>query len=161
MQFYDVSFKAAVSPDRGELIIPFREVVVRKLNRTAGSFATAGEITCRRFRDFVAAHLDNVVFFAQLGPVDSARKTLPVDALITFAFILLEITDVGFFQTTSTDEFVMDQSFLRLATGSAIRLDQFEDFDHFNLQQVRTDEVPRIVLVNHHNISEPLYFHVW
>ncbi len=160
MQFYKVSFQSLVSPNRGELIIPFREVTVHKLQKVRGTVKVEGEITCYRLREFVTAALGEVVFFARLGVMDRERGTLPVDALITFTFILLEMKGDDFFHKTSMEEFVIDQSFLNLATTSGIRLAQFEEFDHFLIQRVDEKEVPPVVKGRYKDLTNPLFFRV-
>jgi len=161
MQLYEVNFKSLVSPTGGELVVPFREVVVRKLERVPGAFTVVGEITCRRLRDYVAASVSRAVFFAQLGPVDRAKRTLSVDALITFVFTLLELNSSDFLMNASTDEITIDQSFLKLATKSQIRLNQFEEFDHFVLQRQDEDSVPRAVRRYFGQLDTPIFFRVW
>ena len=161
MEFYEVNFKTLVSPARGELIIPFREVIVRKLQRTSGDFKAVGEITCRRLREYVVTALGTAVVFAQLGAVDRARKTLSVDALITFVFILLEINDTNFLHNDSIEEFVIDQSFLNLATSSNIRLAQFEEFDYFTIQRVEEEVVPVTITTHYNHLDNPVFFRVW
>ncbi|MBW2038028.1 MAG: hypothetical protein JRI46_00280 [Deltaproteobacteria bacterium] len=161
MQLYEVNFQSVVSPYRGELIIPFREVTVRKLQKVPGEIKVEGEIRCYRLREFVASALGEAIFFTRLGPMDRERGTLPVDALITFTFILFEIKEDDFFQKTSMEEFVIDQSFLDLATTSGIRLAQFEEFDHFLVQRVDEEAVPRVIEDHYHHLKEPLYFRVW
>jgi len=161
MQLYEVNFKSLVSPKSGELVVPFREVVVRKLERAPGAFTMVREITCRRLRDYVAASLGRGAFFARLGAVDRAKKTLSVDALITFVFTLLEMNDSEFFMNASGDEIIIDQSFLKLATNSQIRLNQFEEFDHFLLQREEEDAVPRSVRRYFGQLETPIFFRVW
>jgi hypothetical protein len=160
MNLYEVNFQSVVSPYRGDLIIPFREVSIRKLNKVPGEVNIAGEITCHRLREFVASALGDVIFFTRLGPVDREKGTLPVDALITFNFILLEMKEDDFFHKTSANEFVVDQSFLDLATTSDIQLTQFEEFDHFLVQRAEEKEVPRVITGHYHYLKSPLFFHV-
>jgi hypothetical protein len=160
MNLYEVNFQSVVSPYRGDLIIPFREVSIRKLNKVPGEVNIAGEITCHRLREFVASALGDVIFFTRLGPVDREKGTLPVDALITFNFILLEMKEEDFFHKTSANEFVVDQSFLDLATTSDIQLTQFEEFDHFLVQRAEEKEVPRVITGHYHYLKSPLFFHV-
>lgn len=161
MQLYEVNFQSVVSPYRGELIIPFREVTVRKLQKGRGGVTVEGEIKCYRLREFVAAALGKALFFTRLGAMDRERGTLPVDALITFTFILLEMEEVDFFQKTSMEEFVIDQSFLDLATTSGIRLAQFEEFDHFLIQRVDEEAVPKVIKSHYSYLKKTLYFRVW
>ena len=160
MNLYEVNFQSLVSPYRGDLIIPFREVTVRKLQKLPGKTNVVGEITCRRLREFVATALGNAVFFTRLGPMDRDQGTLPVDALITFTFILLEIKEQDFFHKTSGEEFIIDQSFLDLATTSDIQLSQFEEFDHFLVQRAAEKEVPRVITGHYHYLKRPLFFSV-
>jgi hypothetical protein len=161
MQLYEVNFQSVVSPYRGELITPFREVTVRKLLKGPQEISIEGEVKCYRLREFIATALGEVIFYARLGNMDRDKGTLPVDALITFIFILLEIKEEDFFQKTPRDEFVIDQSFLDLATTSGIRLAQFEEFDHFRIHRVEESEVPRAVKGHYHYLKKPLYFRVW
>jgi len=162
MQCYEVTFRTLVSPARGELIIPFREVTVRKLQRASGDFKVVKEIISRRLRDYVTTSLARSVFFARLGATtDEEKKTLSVDALITFVFILLEMDDVHLFESHSLEEFVIDQSFLRLATESNIRLAQFQEFDHFTVQPVQPEVVPRAIKAHYDSIPSPSFFRVW
>jgi hypothetical protein len=161
MNHYEVNFQSIVSPYRGDLIIPFREVTVRKLHKVPGEVKIEGEITCRRLREFVASALGDVIFFTRLGPVDKEKGTLPVDALITFTFILLEMKEADFFHKTSAPEFIIDQSFLDLATNSGIQLAQFEEFDHFIVQRADgAEEVPGVVAGHYHYLTSPLFFRV-
>lgn len=160
MQLYEVNFQSVVSPYRGELIIPFREVTVRKLQKAGAGGRVEGEIKCHRLREFVATVLGKSLFFTRLGVMDRERGTLPVDALITFTFILLEMKEIDFFQKTSMEEFLIDQSFLDLATTSGITLDQFEEFDHFLIQRVDEKVVPKVIKGHYSDLQEPLYFRV-
>jgi hypothetical protein len=160
MNLYEVNFQSVVSPYRGDLIIPFREVTVRKLQKVQGEVKVEGEITCHRLREFVATALGDAIFFTRLGPVNREKGTLPVDALITFTFILLEMREEGFFHKTSGEEFVIDQSFLDLATTSGIQLAQFEEFDHFLVQRVDKDEIPQVITGRYHYIKSPHFFRV-
>ena len=160
MNHYEVNFQSVVSPYGGNLIIPFREVTVRKLHKVPRDVKVEGEITCRRLREFVASALGDVIFFTPLGPVDRKKGTLPVDALITFNFILLEMKEEDFFQKTSGEEFIIDQSFLDLATTSDIKLSQFEEFDHFLVQRAEEKEVPRVITGYYHYLKSPLFFSV-
>ncbi|MEJ2068749.1 MAG: hypothetical protein P8Y09_12570 [Deltaproteobacteria bacterium] len=160
MNLYEVNFQSAVSPYGGDLILPFREVTVRKLHKVPGEVKIEGEITCRRLREFVASALGDVIFFSRLGPVDREEGTLPVDALITFNFILLEMKENDFFHKTSGEEFIIDQSFLELATTSDIKLSQFEEFDHFLVQRIEEKEVPRVITGHYHYLKGPLFFSV-
>jgi hypothetical protein len=160
MNLYEVNFQSVVSPYRGDLIIPFREVSIRKLNKVPGEVKIAGEITCHRLREFVASALGDVIFFTRLGPVDREKGTLPVDVLITFNFILLEMKEEDFFHKTSGEEFIIDQSFLDLATTSDIQLSQFEEFDHFLVQRAEEKEVPRVITGHYHYLKSPLFFRV-
>jgi hypothetical protein len=160
MNLYEVNFQSVVSPYGGDLIIPFREVSLRKLHKIPGEVKVEGEITCRRLREFVASALGDVIFFTPLGPVDREKGTLPVDALITFNFILLELKEEDFFQKTSGEEFIIDQSFLDLATTSDIQLSQFEEFDHFLVQRVEEKDVPQVITGYYHYLKSPLFFSV-
>ena len=160
MNLYEVNFQSVVSPYGGDLIIPFRGVTVRKLQKVPGEVKVEGEITCRRLREFVASALGDVIFFTPLGPVDREKGTLPVDALITFNFILLELKEEDFFQNASGEEFIIDQSFLDLATTSDIQLSQFEEFDHFLVQRAAESEVPRVITRHYHYLKSPLFFSV-
>jgi hypothetical protein len=160
MNHYEVNFQSVVSPYRGDLIIPFREVTVRKLQKVPGEVKVVGEITCHRLREFVAVALGDAIFFTRLGPVDREKGTLSVDALITFTFILLETKEEDFFHKTSAQEFVIDQSFLDLATTSGIQLAQFEEFDHFLIKRVDEREVPRVITGRYHYLNSPLFFRV-
>ena len=160
MNLYEVNFQSVVSPYRGALIIPFREVSIRKLHKVPGEVTIEGEITCRRLREFVASALGDVIFFTRLGPVDREKGTLPVDALITFNFILLEMKEEDFFHKTSENEFIVDQSFVDLATTSDIQLSQFEEFDHFLVKRAVEREVPRVISEHYHYLKSPLYFNV-
>lgn len=160
MNLYEVNFQSLVSPYRGDLIIPFRGVTVRKLQKVPGEVKVEGEITCRRLREFVASALGDVIFFSRLGPMDREKGTLPVDALITFSFILLEMKEEDFFHKTSGEEFIIDQSFLNLATTSDIKLSQFEEFDHFLVQRAAEREVPRVITGHYHYLKSPIFFSV-
>jgi hypothetical protein len=160
MQLYDVNFQSVVSPYRGDLIIPFREVTVRKLHKAPGEVNIEGEITCHRLREFVASNVENVIFFTQLGPVDRKRGTLSVDALITFTFILLEMKEENFFHKNSAEEFIVDQSFVDLATTSGIKLSQFEEFDNFLIQRADEKEVPLAITGHYHYLKKPLFLRV-
>jgi hypothetical protein len=160
MHLYDVNFQSIVSPYRGDLIIPFREVTVRKLHKVPGEVKVEGAITCHRLREFVASTVGDAVFFSHLGPVDREKGTLSVDALITFNFILLELKEKDFFQKNSAKEFIVDQSFLDLATTSGIKLAQFEEFNHFLVQRTEAEEVPRVVIGHYHYLKSPLFFRV-
>ncbi|HEX9949737.1 MAG TPA: hypothetical protein VGB29_06235, partial [Thermodesulfobacteriota bacterium] len=108
MHLYEVNFHAAVSPYRGDLILPFREVTVRKLHKVRGKVKTENKITCHRLREFMASALGNAIFYTHLGPVDREKGTLSVDALITLTFILLELKEEDFFQKNSAEEFIVD-----------------------------------------------------
>jgi hypothetical protein len=160
MNLYEVNFQSAVSPYQGNLIIPFREVTVRKLQKLPGEIKIEGEITCHRLREFIATTLGDAIFFTRLGPVDREKGTLSVDALITFTFILLEMKEEDFFHKTSAEEFVVDQSFLDLATTSNIQLAQFEEFDHFLIQRIAEKEVPRVITGRYNDLKNPLFFSV-
>ncbi|RLB07217.1 MAG: hypothetical protein DRG50_03500 [Deltaproteobacteria bacterium] len=160
MDLYEVNFQSVVSPYRGELIIPFREVTVRKLQKLPREVKIEGEIKCYRLREFVATALGEAIFFARLGTMDRERGTLPVDALITFTFILLEMKEEDFFRRFTSEEFVIDQSFLDLATNSGIRLAQFEEFDHFLVQRVKEQDVPRVIKGHYHYLKKPIFFRV-
>ena len=160
MYVYDVNFQSVVSPYRGDLIIPFREVTVRKLQKAPGEVKIEGEITCHRLREFVASNVGDVIFFTHLGPVDRKKGTLSVDALITFIFILLEMKEEDFFHKNPAEEFVVDQSFLDLATTSGIKLAQFEEFDHFLIQRADEKEVPPAVSAHYHYLKKPLFLRV-
>lgn len=160
MNLYEVNFQSVVSPYRGDLIIPFREVTVRKLQKVQGEVKVEGEITCHRLREFVATALGDAIFFTRLGPVNREKGTLPVDALITFTFILLEMKEEDFFHKTSGEEFIIDQSFLDLATTSGIQLAQFEEFDHFLVQRADAREVPPVITGHYHYLKIPRFFHV-
>jgi hypothetical protein len=160
MNHYEVTFQSVVSPYRGDLIIPFREVTIRKLHKVPGEVKVEGEITCHRLREFVAAALGDAIFFTRLGPVDREKGTLSVDALITFTFILLEMKEEDFFRKTSAQEFVIDQSFLDLATTSGIQLAQFEEFDHFLIKRADEKEVPQVITGRYHYLKGPLFFRV-
>ena len=160
MNLYEVNFQSVVSPYGGDLIIPFREVTIRKLHKIPREVKIESEITCRRLREFVASALDDAIFFSRLGPVDREKGTLPVDALITFNFILLEMKEEGFFRKTSGEEFIIDQSFLDLATTSDIQLSQFEEINHFLVQQVHRKEVPQVITGHYHYLNDPLFFSV-
>lgn len=160
MYLYDVNFQSVVSPYRGDLILPFREVTVRKVRKAPGEVTVEGEIICHRLREFVAANVGNVVFFTHLGPVDRTKGTLSVDALITFTFILLEMNEEDFFHKNPAEEFVVDQSFLDLATTSSIKLAQFEEFDHFLIQRTDEKEVPPAVSAHYHYLKKPLFLRV-
>ena len=160
MNLYEVNFQSVVSPYGGDLIIPFHEVTVRKLHKVPREVKIAGEITCHRLREFVAAALGDAIFFTRLGPVDREKGTLSVDALITFTFILLEMKQKDFFHKTSAPEFVIDQSFLDLATTSNIQLAQFEEFDHFLIQRADEKEVPRVITGRYHYLNSPHFFRV-
>ena len=161
MQLYEVNFQSVVSPYRGELITPFREVAVRKLQKVQGEVRVEKEIKCYRLRQFVAAALGKAIFFTRLGTMDREKGTLPVDALITLTFILLEMKEEHFFRKTPMEEFVIDQSFLDLATTSGIRLAQFEEFDCFSIQRMQTAAVPKLVKGHYRNTKNPLFFRVW
>ncbi len=161
MQFYKVNFQSLVSPYRGELIIPFREVTVHKLQKIPGEIRVEREIKGYRLREFVTAALGEAIFFARLGAMDREKGTLAVDALITFTFIILEMKEEDFFQKTSMEELVIDQSFLDVATTSGIRLAQFEEFDHFLIQRVDEKVVPRVVKDHYNYLEKPLFFHIW
>jgi hypothetical protein len=160
MNLYEVNFQSVVSPYRGDLIIPFREVTVRKLQKVQGEVKVEGEITCHRLREFVATALGDAIFFTRLGPVNREKGTLSVDALITFTFILLEMKEEDFFHKTSGEEFIIDQSFLDLATTSGIQLAQFEEFDHFLVQRADEKEVPPVITGHYHYLKIPRFFHV-
>ncbi len=160
MNLYEVNFQSAVSPYQGNLIIPFREVTVRKLQKLPGEIKIEGEITCHRLREFIATTLGDAIFFTRLGPVDREKGTLSVDALITFTFILLEMKEEDFFHKTSAEEFVVDQSFLDLATTSNIQLAQFEEFDHFLIQRIAEKEAPRVITGRYNDLKNPLFFSV-
>jgi hypothetical protein len=160
MHLYEVHFQSVVSPYRGDLIIPFREVTVRKLHKTPGEVKIEGEIKCHRLREFVASNVGNVIFFTQLGSVDRKKGTLSVDALITFTFILLEMKEEEFFHKNSAEEFVVDQSFLDLATTSGIKLSQFEEFDHFQVQRIDKKVVPHVIAGHYHYLKDPLFLRV-
>jgi hypothetical protein len=160
MNLYEVNFQSVVSPYGGNLIIPFRGVIIRKLHKVPGEIEVESEITCRRLREFVASALDEAIFFSRLGPVDKEKGTLPVDALITFNFILLEMKEEGFFRKTSGEEFIIDQSFLDLATTSDIQLSQFEEFDHFLVQRAAEKDVPPVITRHYHYLKNPLFFSV-
>lgn len=160
MNLYEVNFLSVVSPYRGDLIIPFREVTVRKLQKVRGEVKVEGEITCHRLREFVATALGDAIFFTRLGPVNREKGTLPVDALITFTFILLEMKEEDFFHKTPGEEFIIDQSFLDLATSSGIQLAQFEEFDHFLVQRADEKEVPPVITSHYHYLKIPRFFHV-
>ena len=160
MHLYDVNFQSVVSPYRGDLILPFREVTVRKLHKIPREIKVEGEITCHRLREFVASNVGNTIFFTHLGPVDREKGTLSVDALITFTFILLEMKEEDFFHKTSAEEFVIDQSFLDLATTSGIKLAQFEEFDHFLVQRTDEKKVPKVITGHYHYLKGPLFLRV-
>jgi hypothetical protein len=160
MHLYDVNFQSVVSPYRGDLIIPFREVTVRKLHKVPGEVQVEGKITCHRLQEFIASALGDAVFFTLLGPVNRDKGTLSVDALITFTLILLEMKEENFFQKNSAQEFVIDQSFLDLATTSGIRLSQFEEFSHFMVQRIDEKEVPRVITGHYHYLKSPVFFRV-
>ncbi|OGP53912.1 MAG: hypothetical protein A2Y65_01675 [Deltaproteobacteria bacterium RBG_13_52_11] len=160
MHLYEVNFQSVVSPYRGDLITPFREVTVRKLHKVPGEVRVEGQITCHRLQEFIASALGETIFFTLLGPVDRRKGTLSVDALITFTFILLEMKEEDFFQKTSAQEFVVDQSFLDLATTSGIRLSQFEEFNHFLVQRTDEKEVPQVITGHYHYLKSPLFFRV-
>ena len=160
MRLYDVNFQSVVSPYRGDLILPFREVTVRKLHKIPGEVKVESEITCHRLREFVASNLENVIFYTRLGPVNRKKGTLSVDALITFTFILLEMKEKDFFHKTSAKEFVVDQSFLDLATTSGIKLAQFEEFDHFLVERTDEKKVPTVITGHYHYLKGPLFFRV-
>jgi hypothetical protein len=160
MNLYEVNFQSVVSPYRGDLIIPFREVTVRKLQKVQGEVKVEGEITCHRLREFVATALGDAIFFTRLGPVNREKGTLPVDALITFTFILLEMKEEDFFHKTSGEEFIIDQSFLDLATTSGIQLAQFAEFDHFLVQRADEKDVPPAITGHYHYLKIPHFFHV-
>ena len=160
MHLYEVNFHSVVSPYRGDLILPFREVTVRKLHKVRGKAKTEGKIVCHRLREFMASALGNAIFYTHLGPVDREKGTLSVDALITLTFILLELKEEDFFQKNSAQEFIVDQSFLDLATTSTIRLSQFAEFDHFVLRQTDKEQVPQVVSAHFHYRKNPLFFRV-
>jgi len=160
MHLYEVNFQSVVSPYRGDLIIPFREVIVRKLHKAAGEVTVEGEITCHRLREFVASNVGDVIFFTHLGPVDRKKGTLSVDALITFTFILLEMKEEDFFHKNSAEEFVVDQSFVDLATTSGIKLAQFEEFNQFLVQRADAKEVPQVIAGHYHYLKDPLFLRV-
>ena len=65
-----------------------------------------------------------------------------------------------FFHKTSAQEFVIDQSFLDLATTSGIQLAQFEEFDHFLIKRADEKEVPRVITGRYHYLKGPLFFRV-
>ena len=160
MHLYEVNFQSVVSPYRGDLILPFREVTVRKLHKVPGETRVEGQIKCHRLREFLASALGDTVFFTQLGAVDREKGTLSVDALITFTLILLEMKEEDFFQKNSAEEFVVDQSFLDLATNSGIKLSQFEEFNHFLIHRVDEKEVPPVIVGHYHYLKSPLFFRV-
>ena len=160
MHLYEVNFQSIVSPNRGDLIIPFREVTVRKLHKVPGKATIEGEIKCYRMREFVASALGNDIFFAYLGPVDRGKGTLSVDALITFHFILLEMKEEDFFHKNSAQEFIVDQSFVDLATASGIKLSQFAEFDHFLVQRTDESKVPQVIKGHYHYLNTPLIFRI-
>ena len=160
MHLYEVNFHAAVSPYRGDLILPFREVTVRKLHKVRGKVKTENKITCHRLREFMASALGNAIFYTHLGPVDREKGTLSVDALITLTFILLELKQEDFFQKNSAEEFIVDQSFLDLATTSTIRLSQFAEFNHFLLRRTDKEKVPQVITGHFHYRKSPLFFRV-
>jgi len=160
MHLYEVTFHAAVSPQRGDLILPFREVTVRKLHKVRGKTKTENKITCHRLREFMASALGNAIFYTHLGPVDREKGTLSVDALITLTFILLELKEEDFFQKNSAEEFIVDQSFLDLATTSTIRLSQFAEFNHFLLRRTDKEKVPQVITGHFHYRKSPLFFRV-
>jgi hypothetical protein len=160
MHLYEVNFQSIVSPNRGDLIIPFREVTIRKLHKVPGKATIEGEIKCYRMREFVASALGNDIFFAHLGPVDRDKGTLSVDALITFHFILLEMKEANFFHKNSAQEFIVDQSFVDLATASGIKLSQFAEFDNFLVQRTDEQEVPQVIRGRYHYLKNPLFFRI-
>jgi hypothetical protein len=160
MHLYEVNFQSIVSPYRGDLIIPFREVTIRKLHKVPGKATIEGEIKCYRMREFVASALENDIFFSYLGAVDRDKGTLSVDALITFHFILLELKKNDFFHKNSANAFIVDQSFVDLATMSGIKLSQFAEFDHFLVQRVDESEVPQVIKGHYHYLKNPLFFRV-
>ena len=94
------------------------------------------------------------------GSRGQEKGTLPVDVLITFNFILLEMKEEDFFHKTSGEEFIIDQSFLDLATTSDIQLSQFEEFDHFLVQRADEKEVPQVITGHYHYLKSPLFFSV-
>jgi hypothetical protein len=155
-----VNFQSVVSPYRGDLIIPFREVTIRKLHKVPGEVRVEGQIKCHRLREYIASALGDTVFFTLLGPVNREKGTLSVDALITFTLILLEIKEEDFFQKNSAQEFVIDQSFLDLATTSGIKLSQFAEFDHFLVQRTQGKETPLVIVGHYHYLKNPLFFRV-
>jgi hypothetical protein len=160
MHLYEVNFQSVVSPYRGDLIIPFREVIVRKLHKVPGEVRVEGQIKCRRLREFIASAVGDTVFFTLLGPVNREKGTLSVDALITFTLILLEMKEEDFFLKHSAQEFVIDQSFLDLATTSGIKLSQFAEFDHFLVQRAEGKKVPQVIAGHYHYLKSPLFFRV-
>jgi len=157
MERYEVTLQAAVIPRQGELIIPFRETVIRKLERK-GKERDRREIVCRRVKRYITTHLKDVVFFALLGPMDREKGTLPIDALITFAFILLELKEPDLFRRSAFPELIIDQSFLQVATTSTIRLDQFEEFREFILEKVEEERVPAGIRSRYAFLKSPLYY---
>jgi hypothetical protein len=160
MHLYDVNFQSVVSPYRGDLILPFREITVRKLHKAQGKVKVDGKITCHRLREFIASALGNTIFYTHMGPVDREKGTLSVDALITLTFILLELKEEDFFQKNSAEEFVVDQSFLDLATTSTIRLAQFAEFNHFLIRRTNEKKVPQVITGHFHYLKNPLFFRV-
>lgn len=160
MHFYEVNFQSVVSPYRGDLIIPFREITVRKLHKVKGKVRTEGKISCRRLREYVAAAMGNTVFYSHLGPVDKQKGTLSVDALITLIIILLELKEDDFFRKHPAEEVVVDQKFLDEATTSNIRLDQFAEFDHFEVRRTEAKRVPQVVTAHFHYLKDPLFLRV-
>ncbi|OGP84261.1 MAG: hypothetical protein A2Z08_11325 [Deltaproteobacteria bacterium RBG_16_54_11] len=160
MHLYEVNFHSVVSPYRGDLIIPFREVTVRKLHKVRGKVKVEGKIRCHRLREFIASALGNTIFYTHMGPVDREKGTLSVDALITLTFILLELKEEDFFRKNSAEEFVVDQSFLDLATTSNIRLSQFAEFNHFLLRRTEKEKVPQVIAGHFHYVKNPLFYRV-
>jgi hypothetical protein len=150
MHLYEVNFHSVVSPYRGDLILPFREVTVRKLHKVRGKTKTENKITCHRVREFMASALGNTIFYTHLGPVDREKGTLSVDALITLTFILLELKEEDFFRKNSAEEF----------TTSIIRLSQFAEFNHFLLRRTDKEKVPPVISAHFHYRKNPLFFRV-
>jgi hypothetical protein len=108
----------------------------------------------------MASALGNTIFYTHLGPVDREKGTLSVDALITLTFILLELKEDDFFRKNSAEEFIVDQSFIDLATTSIIRLSQFAEFNHFVLQQMDKEKVPQVISAHFHYRKNPLFLRV-
>jgi hypothetical protein len=160
MHLYEVNFQSVVSPYRGDLIIPFREITVRKLHKVHGKVKVENKITCHRLREFIASAQGNTIFYTHMGPVDREKGTLSVDALITLTFILLELKEEDFFQKNSAEELVVDQSFLDLATTSTIRLAQFAEFNHFLIRRTDKKKVPQVITGHFHYLKNPFFFRV-